>query len=325
MSDQFSFWRDALAGKPVEIHESFPMPGYYKAKQRGKLEPVAIWYKDGELVCRVGKDVADPFSIWTYCADKPIAKELAKQVFETGQWPDMPAEAARSNMPSDPLEALLEEIADKQAQAEALLAKGDAKTEVDANLARNMQKQLLALIARADDMHVAEKAPHLAAGRAVDTKYKFREDVKGIADRLRSWFGAFMVREEAKLKAAAKAKYEADFKAAEAERAKAEAAQAKLMREDPIAALTSEPEALPELPFAPEPVKVQVGGGFGAKAGLKTEWRAHVEDYALATAHFADHPDVKALVEKLATKAVKAAKGAITIPGVKVVEERRAT
>ena len=324
--DEFAFWRKALAGDEMAIHEGEPQSGYYKrrAHKNGPWVPVAIWRKGDEIVCRVGQDAADPYKEWTYCASNPIAKDLAKEVFATGKWPDMPEEAPRSNMPSDPFEALLAEIEDKQAQADALLAKGEAKTENEANLARNLQKQLLALIARADAMHEAEKAPHLAAGRAVDERFRFRATVKAAADKLRGWFGAFMVREENRLKAEAHAKFEAERKAAEEARKKVEAEQAKKMRDDPIAALTSEPEPLPDLPFAPEPVKVQVGGGFGAKAGLKTEWRAHVEDYAAATAHFADHPDVKALVEKLATKAVKAAKGAITIPGVAVHEERKA-
>jgi hypothetical protein len=321
--DEFQHWRDALAGKPVSLHDSKPMPGYYKAKAGGKFEPVAIWTKDGALVCRVGNKNVDPASVWTYCADKPISKELAKQVFETGQWPDMPEEAPRSNMPSDPYEALLVEIEDKQTQAAALLAKGDCASDTDKDLARNMQKQLLALIARADEMHEAEKAPHLEAGRAVDKRFKFRETVKASADRLKSWFGAFMVREEARLRAEAQAKFDAERKAAELARKAVEEAAAKKMRDDPIAALTSEPEPLPSLPFAPETVKVQAGGGFGAKAGLKTDWRADVVNYDDAAAYFANHPDVKVLVEKLATKAVKAAKGAITIPGVKVIEDRK--
>ena len=44
--------------------------------------------------------------------------------------------------------------------------------------------------------------------------------------------------------------------------------------------------------------------------------------YKLAAAHYAEHPDLRALIEKIATKAAKAAKGSITIPGATITEQR---
>lgn len=325
--DEFQFWRAALAGEPVTINEDAPQSGYYKTKTRrdGPWVPVAIWTVNGKQVCRVGSEQRDPASVWVFCAKNPVPKDAAKQAFETGQWPDMPTDLPASNMPGDPLEALKMEIADKEAQAEELLASGAAeKNETAANKARNIQAKLLDLKKRADEMFEAEKAPIRAQATAVDEKFRFRDAVKSVADRLRKAYERFAKAEEDRLRAEAQKKFEAERAAAEAARKAAEEAQAKLLRDDPIAALTSTPDPLPELPLAPEPVKVQIGGGFGRKAGLKTEWLAQVEDYAAATAHFADHPDVKALIEKLASKAVKAAKGAIAIPGVKVIEDRRA-
>lgn len=325
--DEFQFWRDALAGEPVTINEDAPQSGYYKTKTRrdGPWVPVAIWTVNGKQVCRVGSEQRDPASVWVFCAKNPVPKDAAKQAFETGQWPDMPSDLPASNMPSDPLEALKMEIADKEAQAEELLASGAAeKNETAANKARNIQAKLLDLKKRADEMFEAEKAPIRAQATSVDEKFRFRDAVKSVADRLRKAYERFAKAEEDRLRAEAQKKFEAERAAAEAARKAAEEAQAKLLRDDPIAALTSAPEPLPEMPLAPEPVKVQIGGGFGRKAGLKTDWSAKVEDYALATAHFADHPDIKALVDKLATKSVKAAKGAIAIPGVKVIEDRRA-
>lgn len=327
MSDEFQFWRDALAGKEVPIYADEPRSGYYKLRygRDAAYLPVAIWTVNGRQVCRVGAEQRDPLQVWTHCAGNPVSKEDAKAAFDTGTWPDMPVETPASNMPSDPLEALKMEIADKEAQAEALLASGTAeKNANDANKARNIQAQLLSLEKRADEMFEVEKAPIRAKGNAVDEKYRFRSAVKSVADRLRKAYERFAKAEEDRQRAEAQKKFEAERAAAERARRAAEEAQAKLLREDPIAALTSTPEPLPELPLAPDPVKVQIGGGFGRKAGLRTEWVAQVENYATATAHFADHPDVKALIEKLATKAVKAAKGAITIPGVKVCEDRRA-
>lgn len=325
--DEFQFWRDAIAGKDVTIHADAPQSGYYKMRfgKDAAYAPVAIWTVDGRQVCRVASETRDPHQVWTYCAGNPVTKDAAKHCFETGTWPDMPTDLPASNMPSDPLEALKAEIADKEAQAEALLASGAAeKVETAANRARNIQAKLLDLKKRADTMFEEEKEPIRAKASAVDEKYRFRDAVKSVADRLRKAYERFAKAEEDRLRAEAQRKFEAERAAAEMARKAAEEAQAKLLRDDPIAALTSTPDPLPELPLAPEPVKVQIGGGFGRKAGLKTEWLAQVEDYAAATAHFANHPDVKALIGKLAGKAVKAAKGAVSIPGVKVIEDRRA-
>ena len=88
--------------------------------------------------------------------------------------------------------------------------------------------------------------------------------------------------------------------------------------------LVSEPEPLPELPLAPAPAKVQAGGGTGRKAGLKTGCVAVIEDYAAALKHFEHHADVRAAVGKLVRADVRLNKAQSKIPGVKVVEERRA-
>lgn len=329
MADEFQFWRDALDKKDVVITADAPQCGYYKMRdgKDGPWVPVMIRHNEaGELVARVANERRDPYKIWTFCAGHPIAKDAARFAFENGRFADMPEETPRSNMPSDPYEALMVELEDKTAQAEKLLASGKAETDAtSASMARNIQAQLLAIKKRADGMHKAEKEPHLEAGRRVDEKFRFRDAIDAVAVRLRKAFERFAKAEEDRLRAEAQRKFEAERKAAEEARKAAEEAQAKLLREDPIKALTDpEPEPLPELPLAPEPVKVQVGGGFGRKAGLKDDWLAQVEDYKAAAVHFADHPDLKALVEKLATKAVKAAKGSITIPGVKVIAERRA-
>jgi hypothetical protein len=89
MRDEFQHWRDALAGRPVEIHADVPQPGYYKVRagKDGPWLPVAIWRKDGAVVCRVGGETRDPAEVWTWAAKHPVAKDAAKQAFATGQWP----------------------------------------------------------------------------------------------------------------------------------------------------------------------------------------------------------------------------------------------
>lgn len=331
MTDIYQPYRDMLDGKYVPIYADQPYPGRYKMKRTGTYVPVLINIDtSGAMRARItsadkGKDeIVDAVSVWTYCAKTPVSKADFDAYHETGKWPDMPIESPRGNMPSDPFEALMAEIGDKTAQAEELLAKGDAQTEREANLARNIQKQLLALISRADDLHTAEKEPALQEGRRIDAKFQFRKAVKSVADRLRGAFESFMKKEEDRLKAEATARYEAERRVVESARKAVAEAQAKKLRDDPIAALTSEPVPLPDLPPPPEPVKVQVGGGYGSKAGLKSKWRGEVDDYGAAASYFIAHPDMKALIEKLASRTIDAAKGAIVIPGVRNIEDRKA-
>jgi hypothetical protein len=324
MTDVYQPYRDMLAGKPVPIHADRPYPGRYALQRNGNLLPVAIGpNKDGRLVALVDGAEADPEAIWISCAKRPVAQDAYKFRKDNGHWPDEPKPTRGSNMPSDPFDALRAEIDDKCAQADELLNKTpEIKSQEICNLFRNLQAQLLALNKRADGMHKEEKAPVLEQERQVDDKFRFRAAVKVLSDRLRSRFEAFMKAEERRLQAEADAKFRADRERAEAERKRVEAEQAKLMVDDPITALTSDPPEMPELPMGPEPVKVNAGGGFGRKAGLKSVWVPVLTDYSKALAHFAENAKIKELVQKLAEQAVKA--GAREVPGFDVKEDRRA-
>lgn len=325
MNDQWAWWRAALAGKLNPMRESKPESGFYRAKDGA---PVAFWLKDDERFClRDGERVTatgDMLSLWVSVAKRPVSKDLYDARRKEGRWPDEPeAPMQRSNMPTDPFEALQAEFADKLASAEAWLkAHPEAKDQTESDYARNLQAELLKIEKAADAMHKAEKQPHLDAGRAVDDKFRFRERVKPIATALRNVFGAFMAAEEERQKAAARAKFEAERRAAEAARREIEAQREKQMRDDPIAALTSPEPELPMAPVAPEPVKVKAGGQVGRAAGLKTEYVPEIVDYAAALQHFTQHDDVVALISKLVNAATRAGKSQTKIPGV-VIHERR--
>lgn len=323
MTDVFQNWRDRLAGKDVPIHANHPQPGYYKIRdgRGGPWKPCAIWYRDNELVCRVGNETRDPLVTWSFAAGYPIAKDVAKFAFENGHFQDEPAPTVRSNMPADPFEALLAEIEDKSAQAEELLAK-DVKSQTECDLFRNVQAQLLALNKRADTMHKEEKAPLLEKTRAVDERFRFREKVADIASRLRSRFEAFLRAEERRQREEAERKHREEMARVEAERKRLEAERAKQKEDDPVAFHTSPEPELPEMPAAPEPVKVQAGGGFGRKAGLKSVWVATLADMDAALAHYKDNAKVRDLIQKLADADVRAGKR--SLPGFTVNEERKA-
>jgi hypothetical protein len=307
MTDALQFWRDALAGKEVEINADKPQHGYYKARKGkdGPWTPIAIWEKDGALVARFGGEMTDPLKIWTWCAGNPVTKEDAKYAFEQGRFP---GEIAIGHNSGDL--SLADEINEAAAQAAEWLKSNAISAKVTADMAANMRARLLDLGKKADKERDEKKRPHLEAGRAIDAEYKpLVETATSAANQLRDALTAYMRAEEAKQRAEAEAKRKAEQERLDKERAERIAA-------NPIAEFTEEPP----LPLAPiEPPKVQAGGQAGRKAGLRTVTRFELTDYAAALAHVKDHKDVIAAVEKACFAMAKA--GA-EVPGVKRIEER---
>lgn len=289
-----------------------PLPGWYKYRDKnGRWVAAFVNRKaDGGLVCRVGDRMEDPYRVWTYLADNKITREEAKFWFENGRWKDEPEKVVDlRNLPRDPFEALKVQIEAKTEQYERYLKEyPEVKTEEVCNLFRNLQTEFQGFKREANKMFETEKEPWLEGGRKVDKKFRFRDTLTTMIANLGHRYGLYMAEEERRRKAEAVAKFEA-------EKARIEAERAKQKEDDPIAYHTS-PD--PELPLGPEPVKVQAGGLYDRKAGLKDDWRAEVEDYAKAAKYFLKYPELRAVIDKLSQHAVKDAKGQIKIPGVKV-------
>ena len=305
---------------------SNPQCGFYKRRlvKDGAWLPIAFWRnKDDQIVCCFEGKLVDPIDHWTFAAKYPVSEMSYRNHIRHGRWLDEVPQTPRSNMPSDPFEALTLEVEDKLEQAQTWLKTAPkAPTETDANMARNMQAALLHLNKRADAMHKAEKQPHLDAGRAVDAKFEFRKLIATVADRLRDVFTAFMKAEEVRARAEAQKKFEEERQKAQDERKAAENERTRLEREDPALALIIEPETLPELPLSPDPVKIQVGGGVGRKAGLKTVYIGRILDWQKVIQHFSGHQQIRDLLQKLVDADVRLNKAQCSIPGVEVVEER---
>jgi len=316
--DEFQFWRDAISGKTVVINEHAPQSGYYKTRPRKDAGwvPVAIWTVNGKQVCRVGKETRDPHDVWTYCAGNPVTRDAAKHAFETGSWPgDAPEIGHNSGELS-----LAEQISEYARMALDWLKKTGVKDKTTADIAANYRAKLNQLKKEADDARTAEKAPHMAAAKAVDDKWREPIAEAGVAaESVRSALTQFMVAEEKRLKDEQEKARKAEEERIAAERARIEAERAEKMRVDPIAAMTDPEPELPMAPAAPEPVKVQAGGQRGRKTGLKTVTKYVLTDYAAALSHVKDHPDVIAAVEKVACAQAKA--GA-AVPGVEAREEK---
>ena len=350
MSDVYTYWRAALQGKaksaptvPTVGHGGGedPQPGLWKVKLgKGKAwVPMQVWlvdhadqsalqWRDGLRL--MGTVNGAPAPVMELCERWLFAHPVTKQEHahwrEHGFWPsDAPPLPERPNMPADQFEALKGEADDRIEQVRQwLTVNAPIQTQEDCDKATNMQRALLDLRKQGDDMHRAEKDPILKQARVVDTKYGFRAVLQDWADRLRTVFEQYLRAEERRQREAADKAFREEQARIEAEREAIEAEHARKVQDDPVAALTEPSPELPELPTAPEPVKVQAGGGTGRKAGLKTDYIAEIVDYKLAALHVIEHPEISILVGKVIQRMVRAAKGRVDIPGVKVRQERRA-
>jgi hypothetical protein len=364
VSDVYAYWRAMNAGGKSEaellplmlptagapIARENPQCGLWKARPRKGApsillqiwlvgdagQPAAEW-RDGLTLANFfdGRSLPllDLFDRWLFV--EPATKDEAAFWRANGRWPSDPPPLPqrhvmqdgelKPNVPADPFEALKAEAEDRLDQVkEWLNANAPIGDQVASDTARNMQAALLDLGKRADTMFEAEKEPVRREGRRIDAKYRFRETLEQWAANLRVAFETFMRIEERRRNEERQRQYEADRAAAEAERARVEAERAKKLADEPVLALTDPPPQLPELPPPPAPVKVQAGGGTGRKAGLRDDWDVEILDVKLAAAYVASQPDVAIVVGKAVKRLVKAAKGQVEIPGVKITTVRRA-
>lgn len=336
MSDQFDYYRAALAGKNPAIHEGQPQSGFYYARagKRGGRIPVAIWTaEDGEKNFRWGHK-ADHVNFteqiaaqrWTWIADKPVKREDYVTAWTDGVWADgtpcvEPPAGVGDNSSGDPFADLKGEIDDKleSARAFAKANKDGVTDKTGSDKAANLAAELAKLNKRADDLFEDEKKPVREKAAEIDKRYAFRKDIATAVSFLKALASKWMKAEEDRLLAEERKRKDAEERAIAIARAERE----KLMQNDPIAALTSPEPELP-MPAKAEPVKVQAGGGFGAKLGLRDNWIGIITDWPKALDYYKDHPDVRAAVEKLVKAEVKLKKDTSAIPGVEAKNERKA-
>lgn len=291
-TDAYAWWRAAVDGIFGPVHDGHPQPGFYRRRKvkDGPWLPVAIWQDDETMACAVGRDMTadDVNATWIACAKHPVPEANYRAAVETGQWPDeTPAEASTRSGHNRPPQSVPELVEIEVKDALDWLAKvGEIGSKIDGDIAANRRAALLELLKRADTEREAEKRPHLEAGRAVDAKWKpIIDTARTAADRLRSALTPWL-------------KKLADEKAAVAAQAIAEGRDTQRM--DTVA---------------------RAGGGRGKQASLRTVRRAVIKDYASALQFFAEHPEIKETVQRLANK-VAQVNG--QVPGVEIVVDKEA-
>lgn len=180
MSNDFDWWRNALAGTRGPIHDGDPMPGFYRQKNReGVFEPVAYW-KDsatGEMRCHVNGRQPDELrmmEIWPYASKNPITEEAYWYRIDNGHWKDID-EGARETAKGPDIDPATDPVASLKAEIEKAAAGIDQYKKIESDeasaRAQTLRSALTALAGKGKKAHKAEKEPFLEGGRQVDAKW----------------------------------------------------------------------------------------------------------------------------------------------------------
>jgi hypothetical protein len=305
MTDDFSWHENALKGIRGPIYDGEPQSGFYRQKrQDGTYEPVAYW-KDtntGEQRCHVnGKSPQDPhrmMEIWPYASRYPISQEAYWHRIDTGAWLDNdPGAAAAAKGPdidpaTDPVGSMKSEIEKARAGLDAYKT---IESDEQSAKAQTLRSALTALSGKADKARVAEKEPHLEAGRQVDAKWQplvktAKDGADAIRKALESW---------------------EDFKRDQARKAQAEADR--IAREHAEAARKAEEANQPPPPPPPAPVvsnapapSTQIKGASGRAASVGVKKVVTAIDVDKAFKQFRDKPELYAFLLDLSQKALNA-------------------
>jgi hypothetical protein len=319
--DRWTWWRNALAGKVGPIHDGDPQQGYYRVRPKdGQWEPVAIFYPEGSdqiVAYRAGKEV-DADRIWTWACRNPISYEAYDKAINGGGFDDEPPRApgiGDNSGEADPFDALRIEFEGEAEQAREFL-KSEVKTQSDADRAGIWSKRLSDISKRADGQREVEKAPHLAASRAVDDRWRpLVNDPKDLATKLKRHVETFMIAQKRAEEARARAAAE---EAARLRREAEEAAAAQRLAPEPDEQAEAERAELirraQEAEKAAE-VRNATAGRTGARVALRTDKRARIVDFDACLAALKDRPEIVDAVQSLANRAVKSG---FSLPGVEV-------
>lgn len=291
--NDFTYWERLLAGERLPIDANEPFCGYYKTRGReGRMMPVAFWYVENTLRCRVNnvEVLADrALELWPFAAKAPVSYADYQARIQTGKWPgEHDAVIGHNRSPvEDSPDAIGDRINDLAREALKLIEAGAALDDATCDQASDLANSLGEMETKADKLRAAEKDPHVAAARAVDGKWNpLRDKAADFKRRLKAIVVTpWLTRKKADAEAAA---------------VKAIAAGA------PVETIM--------------PPKATAGSSKRATA-LRTYHRADIIDRNALIDSLRDHPDLVACVQKIADAA---ASKKVALPGVKIVSEQRA-
>lgn len=282
MSNDFTWWKQALTGDVQPIDPNVPAPGFYENRSRHKVTKeitrsvVAVWYDGPILKCKNGSagmlDQHRAIERWPFWSKRPISKATYDAVRAGKGWPDEHPAAAmdRDNAAplDDSLEGMRERIEDLAREAEKLIAAGAARNQDEADRAADLAERLLAREKLADLRRREMMRPHEEAAKAVDGQWRPLRDMAADC--------------KARLKKLVVTPFLADQ---ETKAAAYRAAAAAAGRPVP----TAKPAA-----------------GSTTTTSLRVVTTAVIEDYSKTLQAFADHEQVRDLIQKLANASARA-------------------
>jgi hypothetical protein len=328
-ADPYRYWREGLkltGGKRALSRDeqrdmglsTEPQAGFWRRRleRGGGYVPVALWKQGDEWRAIVNGRSADAEDVWTYCCNYPVTEDTYRAAANGEPWHDedtgvtasaSTAEQGHNQPPQEESEILKGQIEAASANIGDYVEINDDDT---ASKAQSLRSRLNELSNTADKKRETEKRPHFEAAKAVDLKWQpLVKLAKEGADAIRKAMSDYETR---KAKAAAE------------ERRKIEDAQRKAAEAAAKAAEAGRPAPAPPPPPPPTapvaPPKTQVKGSYGKAAAVKVVYTAVLETPEEAILYFRQEPELLAVVQKLAQRAVDA--GQKEIPGVKI-EERR--
>ena len=299
--DQYQFWRHALAGHRMPMHEGDPQPGFYRLKERDGVDSaVAYWLTDHNngMACVLNGKLVPPqkgIDLWTYCCDKPVTHEAYTHRIRAGMWPNeiealvtrMPAAGHNQPPPDNSMDALLSVLDAIEREAKRILDAGPAKTQDEVDQASDIANELGDLEKRVVEAHRVEKAPVLANAKRIDGKW-------------------FALRDKANdLKSKIKLRVVTPF-------------LVKVKRDQEIALAAAQQAGVD---LAEVQVEKPRAGSIKRTTSLKMVKTARIEQFDLVLGFFSTNKEIIELVQKLADRAVRAG---VSVPGCAVLETEQA-
>ena len=337
MSNDYTFWRDALAGKNPKMFVDDPQAGFYRKaiKERNEAgnnkrvgwSAVAVFMHDGIMTARItaGSYVHDVIGdglnelwsygdglneLWSYIAGNPISEEEYRRVAEEGlDWSDSKAvpavnrtvDKADNEAPQEPL--------DVQHATAIKAAIGAAPAAVKSNAAAD--------VALGSKNRIAEL--RLAADKAGKAIYEPMYRIYTAEQKKWSPMIALATAKEKELNTAILTFRESERRRIAAEQAEAERKQRDIDEANQRAAdraiSKGEPEQPPEVVEVAMPAPMaKIAPTYGTR-NVREEVKFlldKVTSWDMLFAHYKNNSDVQALLMKLAGADIKAGRA---VPG----------
>lgn len=180
---KFTWWKAALAGENVPLHADQPMQGFYayKAGSKAAPQPVAIWYGNDELLCKLGdKPYRDAHGMWISVMRNPIPHKVYLAVMAGDAWPHelkivMPGGEQDSSLighnSGDDIDKLKGNVKEWTDQAIKAAKSGAPKTKAEADKLSDTATKLKDLANELDDERKKKSAPVYEQWKEINAEF----------------------------------------------------------------------------------------------------------------------------------------------------------